>query len=76
MWSRLCDAIVHIDAEELNWVYEWRLEQERKLREEKGKGMSDERVVEFVNSCELFSFSAWGVMNVRFLGGRSTDMLC
>ncbi|KAK1836927.1 P-loop containing nucleoside triphosphate hydrolase protein [Podospora conica] len=43
------DAFVHIDAEELEYVYEWRLEQERRLREETGEGMGDEMVRRFVD---------------------------
>jgi len=43
------DAFIHIDAQETNYVYEWRLEQEQRLREEKGSGMSDEKVREFVD---------------------------
>ncbi|KAL9088178.1 MAG: hypothetical protein Q9165_006305 [Trypethelium subeluteriae] len=45
----MLDAFVHIDAEDTQFVYRWRLEQEARMREEKGSGMSDEGVVEFVN---------------------------
>ncbi|KAI9654511.1 MAG: hypothetical protein M1821_006601 [Bathelium mastoideum] len=45
----MLDAFVHIDAENTQFVYRWRLEQEAKMRAEKGSGMSDEGVVEFVN---------------------------
>ncbi|KAK0744129.1 P-loop containing nucleoside triphosphate hydrolase protein [Schizothecium vesticola] len=43
------DAFVHVDAEELGFVYEWRAEQERRLREETGEGMSEEMVGRFVD---------------------------
>jgi D-glycerate 3-kinase len=43
------DAFIHIDAEETGFVYEWRLQQEAALRREKGSGMSDEMVREFVD---------------------------
>lgn len=43
------DAFVHIDAEDLTYVYAWRREQEVKLREDRGTGMSDEQVVRFVD---------------------------
>ncbi|RYP15181.1 hypothetical protein DL766_009480 [Monosporascus sp. MC13-8B] len=46
----LFDAFVHIDAEDTEWVYDWRLEQEVKLRAEKGTGMTDEQVVKFVDA--------------------------
>ena len=43
------DAFIHIDARELGWVYEWRLEQEEGLRRERGVGMSGEMVRRFVD---------------------------
>lgn len=51
IWD-LIDAFVHIDAENLAWVYEWRQEQEDALRRDKGDekaGMSKEEVVRFVD---------------------------
>lgn len=48
--TELFDAFIHIDAEDTTWVYEWRLEQERQLREQKGSGMTDEEVVKFVDA--------------------------
>ncbi|KAI0840787.1 P-loop containing nucleoside triphosphate hydrolase protein [Hypoxylon sp. FL0890] len=53
------DAFIHIDAENIEWVYDWRLEQEAALRKQKGTGMTDEEVVKFVDAYypayELFS---------------------
>lgn len=43
------DAFIHIDAEETEYVYEWRLEQEAALRRERGSGMTDEMVKRFVD---------------------------
>ncbi|RPA87498.1 putative Uridine/cytidine kinase [Ascobolus immersus RN42] len=43
------DALIHIDAEQLEYVYEWRLEQEHKLVKDKGTGMSDEAVKKFID---------------------------
>jgi len=37
------------DAEDTNYVYAWRLEQEAALRAAKGTGMSDEQVISFVD---------------------------
>lgn len=50
LWGQM-DAFIHIDAEETEWVYDWREEQEAKLREEKGEGggMSKEEVKRFVD---------------------------
>ena len=45
------DALIHLDAEDPLFVYEWRSESERKLRDTKGSGMTGEEVVEFVNGC-------------------------
>ena len=45
------DAFLHIDAEDTRWVYAWRLEAEVKLRKEKGSGMTDEQVKNFVDGC-------------------------
>jgi len=41
------DAVVHLDAERLEWVYGWRVEQERGLRGRGGGGMMDEEVEAF-----------------------------
>ncbi|KAI8633409.1 putative Uridine/cytidine kinase [Xylariaceae sp. FL1651] len=46
----LFDAFIHIDAEDTEWVYDWRLEQEVMLRAQRGAGMSDEQVVRFVDA--------------------------
>ncbi|KAJ2902604.1 hypothetical protein MKZ38_000365 [Zalerion maritima] len=43
------DAFIHLDAEELEWVYEWRLQQEHALIAAKGSGMSDTQVETFVD---------------------------
>ncbi|MCJ1466714.1 hypothetical protein MMC07_005334 [Pseudocyphellaria aurata] len=43
------DALIHINAEDPNFVFEWRLEQEAALRQVKGTGMTDEQVIDFVN---------------------------
>lgn len=55
----LFDAFIHIDAEDTEYVYDWRLQQERQLRQERGSGMTDEQVVKFVDAYypayELFS---------------------
>ncbi|KAK6433976.1 cystathionine beta-lyase [Oleoguttula sp. CCFEE 5521] len=45
------NAFIHIDAQDLLSVYEWRLQQEAAMRQVKGTGMSDKQVVDFVNGC-------------------------
>ncbi|KAJ5659250.1 hypothetical protein N7507_005701 [Penicillium longicatenatum] len=53
------DALIHIDAQNPRFVYEWRQEQERSLRASKGTGMTEEQVNHFVDgyypSYELFT---------------------
>ena len=44
------DALIHLDAENPMFVYQWRIEQELHLRELKGSGMTDEQVIDFVNN--------------------------
>ncbi|KAK1673721.1 D-glycerate 3-kinase [Colletotrichum godetiae] len=55
----LLDVFIHIDAEDTQYVYDWRLQQEAALRRERGTGMTDEQVVKFVDgyypAYELFS---------------------
>ena len=45
------DALIHLDAEDPMFVYEWRSQSERNLRETKGSGMTDEQVTDFVSGC-------------------------
>jgi D-glycerate 3-kinase len=48
IWD-LFDVLVHLDAEDLHYVYEWRLQQEHQLIASRGRGMSDEAVKAFVD---------------------------
>lgn len=43
------DAFIHIDAQDPQSVYKWRLEQEAGLRAARGSGMTDEQVRHFVD---------------------------
>ncbi|KAI4286880.1 MAG: hypothetical protein L6R35_003864 [Caloplaca aegaea] len=45
--------VITDDAEDLQYVYEWRLEQEAGLRRSKGSGMTDQEIVNFVNGCSF-----------------------
>ncbi|KAF9870107.1 putative D-glycerate 3-kinase [Colletotrichum karsti] len=57
--TNLLDVFIHIDAEDTQYVYDWRSQQEAALRQERGTGMTDEQVVKFVDgyypAYELFS---------------------
>ena len=44
------------DAEDIHFVYEWRLEQEASLRLKKGDGMTDDQVRKFVDGCVYTNF--------------------
>jgi D-glycerate 3-kinase len=48
--TNLFDAFIHIDAENTEWVYDWRVEQEAMLRAQRGTGMSEEQVIRFVDA--------------------------
>ena len=58
LWSYF-NVFIHIDAADPLFVYKWRLEQEATTKREKGSGMSDEEVNNFVNgyypSYELYT---------------------
>jgi D-glycerate 3-kinase len=56
VWE-MFDAFVHIDAAQTEWVYDWRLEAEVKMREAKGvqNAMTDEQVRSFVDGCKCLS---------------------
>lgn len=43
------EALIHVDAEDNTYVYQWRMEQEAALRQSKGSGMTDDQVIDFVN---------------------------
>jgi pantothenate kinase-related protein Tda10 len=50
--------LIHFsDAENTQYVYAWRSQQEAALRASKGTGMTDEQVVNFVNGCRSCLFS-------------------
>jgi D-glycerate 3-kinase len=57
--TSLFDAFIHIDAEDTEYVYDWRIQQEQDLRRDRGAGMTDQQVVKFVDAYypayELFS---------------------
>ncbi|KKY19788.1 putative uridine cytidine [Phaeomoniella chlamydospora] len=69
------DALIHIDAADSQYVYQWRLQQEATLRAAKGTGMTDEQVHHFVDgyypSYELFS----DTLRAGIFGGDSGRQL-
>jgi D-glycerate 3-kinase len=49
--QELLTKTLHSDAENTQYAFDWRLEQETALRASKGTGMTDEQVVKFVDGC-------------------------
>jgi len=49
MGPQFFDFFIHIDTDDIRNVYTWRLEQEHKMIETKGSGMSDDQVRSFVD---------------------------
>lgn len=49
MGPQYFDFFIHIDTDDLHNVYTWRLQQEHKMIETKGSGMSDDQVRAFVD---------------------------
>lgn len=47
---RMVDLLVHLDAEDIGIVYEWRKQQEREM----GQGMTEDQVERFVDACGFF----------------------
>ncbi|KAF0441993.1 P-loop containing nucleoside triphosphate hydrolase protein [Gigaspora margarita] len=48
-WYKFLDIFVHIDANDINYVYQWRLEQERNMKSLGKGGMTDEQVIDFID---------------------------
>ncbi|KAI5460943.1 D-glycerate 3-kinase [Mariannaea sp. PMI_226] len=48
--TNLLNSFIHLDAENTEWVYTWRLEQEVALRQSRGGGMTDHQVQEFIDA--------------------------
>ncbi|KAG0306233.1 hypothetical protein BGZ98_002741 [Dissophora globulifera] len=48
-WYSYLDVFVHLSAPNLTTIFKWRAEQERDLWMQKGKGMTEEQVKEFVS---------------------------
>lgn len=62
------DGFLHLSTDKLVHVYEWRLDQERALREHK-PGMTDEQVVQFVRGyMPAYELFLDGLQNENFFG--------
>ncbi|RPB22807.1 P-loop containing nucleoside triphosphate hydrolase protein [Terfezia boudieri ATCC MYA-4762] len=78
LWGRL-QALVQVDAQNLDYVYEWRLQQEHDLIKLKGAGMSDDQVKAFVDnympSYELYLPGLAHHHHLRFVVGRDRNVV-
>jgi D-glycerate 3-kinase len=70
------------DAEDTQYVYGWRLEQEAALRVRRGAGMTNEQVIEFVDGCMCTNALLYyhgerkleqGLLLPSFLTSKATD---
>ncbi|CAG8521243.1 37032_t:CDS:2, partial [Racocetra persica] len=48
-WYKFLDIFVHLDVQDINYVYPWRLEQERNMKNLGKGGMTDEQVIDFID---------------------------
>ncbi|CZS92147.1 related to ATP-binding protein, putative pantothenate kinase [Rhynchosporium agropyri] len=72
--NRTFDALIHIDAEETEFVYEWRQQQEEVMRRERGMGMSREQVVRFVDGyCPAYELYTEALREGVFKGIEGMD---
>ncbi|MDP8224285.1 MAG: hypothetical protein P9L99_13055 [Candidatus Lernaella stagnicola] len=65
----LIDFLVLLRVPSLAKIVEWRIKQERSLRAQKGEGMSDAQVVEFIRPYMLLT----GVHGLQVLGDRRCE---
>ncbi|KAK3319283.1 P-loop containing nucleoside triphosphate hydrolase protein [Apodospora peruviana] len=70
--TNMFDAFIHVDAEDTEYVYEWRLQQEKQLRQQMGSGMTDEQVLKFVDAYyPAYELYCDGVREGIFRGAES-----
>eukprot|EP00051_Salpingoeca_urceolata_P000360 m.33730 g.33730 ORF g.33730 m.33730 type:complete len:298 (+) comp10495_c0_seq2:97-990(+) len=48
-WHKLLDLLVVIEVPDIEWIVAWRLESERRLREAKGTGMTEEETHDYIS---------------------------
>lgn len=69
------DFMIHIDTDDLQNVYKWRLEQEHKLIAAKGTGMTDDEVVAFINGyMPGYEIYLGGLRNGFFEGKKGSQI--
>jgi D-glycerate 3-kinase len=73
LWERF-DALVWLNAQDIQFVYGWRLEQEHAMKKTLGRGMTDEQVKEFVDGyMPAYELYLDGLMKGELFAGDTTQ---
>jgi D-glycerate 3-kinase len=70
LWDKL-DALVWLNAKDISFVYEWRLQQEHAMKAALGKGMTDDQVKRFVDGyMPAYEMYIDGLMRGELFAGK------
>ena len=71
LWDRL-EALVWLNAQDINYVYAWRLEQEHVMKAELGRGMTDDQIKIFVDGyMPAYEMYIDGLMKGELFAGKN-----
>lgn len=71
LWEKL-DAVVWLNAQDISFVYAWRLQQEHAMKAAVGNGMTDDQVKNFVDAyMPAYEMYIDGLMNGAVFKGKS-----
>jgi D-glycerate 3-kinase len=76
LWDKF-DAVVWLNAQDVNFAYAWRLRQEQMMKQVLGRGMTDEQVKVFIDGyMPAYEMYIDGLMNgVLFKGKEGKQIL-
>jgi D-glycerate 3-kinase len=70
LWDKL-DAVVWLNAQDVNFVYTWRLQQEHMMKQAHGRGMTDDQVKVFIDGyMPAYEMYIDGLMNGALFKGK------
>jgi D-glycerate 3-kinase len=70
LWNKL-DAVVWLNAQDVDFVYTWRLQQEHMMKQEHGGGMTDDQVKVFIDGyMPAYEMYIDGLMNGALFKGK------
>jgi D-glycerate 3-kinase len=70
LWDRL-EALIWLNAQDINFVYAWRLQQEHAMKAALGRGMTDEQVKIFVDGyMPAYEMYIGGLMKGELFAGK------